>query len=112
MAEQITIDDFSKLDIRAAKVLSASPHPNADRLIVLQVDIGGGETRQIVAGIRRWYEPDSLVGKTIVVLVNLRPALLRGMESQGMLLAASSPDRSEVAVLTPDREVPPGGRVS
>ena len=71
---EITIDDFAKVDLRVATVREAKPHPNADRLLVLQVDLGDGETRQICAGIKAFYEPDALVGKQIVVVANLAPA--------------------------------------
>lgn len=111
----ITYDDFSKLELRVATVLEAAPHPNADKLIVLQVDLGT-EKRQILAGIRGYYEPAELVGKSIVIVANLAPRKMRGMESQGMLLAASvlasAEDRADVVVLTPDRLVPPGSPVS
>lgn len=105
----ITIDDFAKVDLRTARVVSAEAHPDADRLLVLQVEIGE-EKRQLVAGIRAHYEPESLVGKTIVVVANLEPAKLRGVESQGMLLAVSDGDR--VVVLTPDSDVAHGLRVT
>lgn len=105
----ITIDDFTKVDLRTAEVVSAEPHPNADRLLVLKVRLGE-EERQIVAGIRGHYSAESLVGKTIVVVANLAPAQLRGVESQGMLLAVRDGDR--VVVLTPDGAAGSGLRVS
>jgi len=101
--------EFQKLELRVATVKSAELHPNADRLLVLRVDVGG-EDRQIVAGIRASYEPAALVGKQIVVVANLDPATLRGVESQGMLLAARDGDR--VVVLTPDAAVAAGSKVS
>ncbi|QDV91852.1 Methionine--tRNA ligase [Phycisphaerae bacterium RAS2] len=107
----ITFDDFAKIDLRVAKVLEARPHPNADRLLVLKVDVGG-EQRQIVAGIRQFYEPESLVGKLIVVVKNLAPRAMRGEESQGMLLAASNEDKSQVIVISPSAEIAPGASVS
>lgn len=107
----ITIDDFAKLDLRIATVTKAEPHPNADKLLVLQVDVGG-QPRQIIAGIRACYAPEALVGKQIVVVANLAPRAMRGLESQGMLLAASSDDRTTLAVLTPERPVPSGAKVS
>jgi methionyl-tRNA synthetase len=108
----ITIDDFAKLDLRVATVLRAEPHPNADKLVVLQVDLGG-EQRQILAGVRTYY-PDlaALVGRQIVVVANLAPRAMRGLESQGMLLAASTADRTALAVLTTDRTIAPGAKVS
>lgn len=105
----ITIDDFKKVDLRTAEVLAAEPHPNADRLLVLRIRLGE-EERQLVAGIRAWYPPESLVGKTVIVVANLQPATLRGVESQGMLLAVT--DESGVRVLTPDGPVASGLRVS
>ena len=108
MSELVNIQDFSKIDLRIGKVLECQAHPNADRLYVLKVDIGG-EQRQIVAGIRLHYAPEDLLGKSVAVVCNLEPAMLRGVESQGMLLAASGPDT--VAFLTPVREVPPGSRI-
>lgn len=105
----LTIDDFGKLDLRVATILAAEPHPNADRLIVLQVDLGD-EKRQIVAGIRAHYEPTSLVGRQIVIVANLQPAVLRGIESQGMLLAASDAE-GRLAVVSPDKALAAGARV-
>ena len=104
----ITIEDFSKIELRIATVKTVEPHPNADKLLVLKVDLGG-EERQLVAGIRAHYTPEELVGKQIVVVANLQPAKLRGMESQGMLLAASDGDR--VVVLSPEKPVSPGSQV-
>ena len=89
MADPITYTDFAKLELRVAKVLEVRPHPNADRLLLLQVDVGD-QQKQIVAGIRHHYEPEQLVGKLIVIVNNLEPAMLRGEPSNGMLLAATS----------------------
>ena len=105
----VSIEEFAKLEIKVGKVVQAEPHPNADKLIVLQVDMGD-ETRQLVAGLRQWYAPEDLVGKEIAVLANLEPATLRGVESNGMLLAAQG--GGEVSVLRPDKPVPPGSKVS
>lgn len=108
LKEEITIDDFAKLDLRVAKIIKAEPHPNADRLLKLQVQVGP-EERQIVAGIAEHYKPEELIGKTIVIVANLKPAKLRGEISQGMLLAASAGD--QLALITPEKEIPSGGRV-
>jgi methionyl-tRNA synthetase len=105
----ITIDEFRKVELKVATVKSAEAHPNADRLLVLKVDLGS-EERQIVAGIRAHYTPEELVGKQVVVVANLETAKLRGVESQGMVLAASDTDR--IVVLTPEKEVAPGAKVS
>lgn len=105
----ITIDDFRKVELKIATVKAAEPHPNADRLMILQVDLGA-EQRQICAGIRNHYTPEDLVGKQIVVVANLETAKLRGMESQGMLLAAS--DQGRVIILAPEKSVQAGAKVS
>ncbi|MBL7133783.1 MAG: methionine--tRNA ligase subunit beta [Phycisphaerae bacterium] len=112
----ITYDDFVKLDLRVGRIVEAGEHPNADKLIVLKVDLGA-EHRQIIAGIKGYYEPEALVGKSIVIVVNLAPRKMRGLESQGMLLAASAPGEEEgtledVVLLIVDRDVPPGSPVS
>lgn len=99
MADPISYEDFAKLELRVAKVLEARPHPNADKLLLLQVDVGN-EQKQIVAGIKAHYPPESLVGKSIVIVNNLAPAMLRGETSNGMLLAATSGEK--VILLTPD----------
>ena len=88
LAEPIGIEDFAKISLRTGRVLSAEPHPDADRLLVMKVDIGEPEPRQIVAGIRNRFAPEDVVGRQVVVVANLKPANLRGVESQGMLLAA------------------------
>ncbi len=128
----ITYDDFAKLDLRVGTIIAAEPHPNADRLVKLQVDLGGGpgaetggetggETRQICAGIKQYYDPATLVGKQIVVIVNLEPRKIRGEVSNGMLLAASALGVVEgvegqsvvdVVTLTPGKPVPAGSKVS
>jgi methionyl-tRNA synthetase len=105
----ITIEEFRRLELKIGTVKSAEAHPNADRLLVLRVDLGS-EERQIVAGIRRSYAPEELVGRQIVIVANLEPAQLRGVESQGMLLAASDGDR--IVVLSPEKEVGAGSKVS
>lgn len=105
----ISIDDFRKVELKIATVRSAEHHPNADRLMVLQVDLGN-EQRQICAGIRDHYTPEDLIGKQVVVVANLETAKLRGMESQGMLLAAS--DEGRVIFLTPEKVVQAGAKVS
>ncbi len=105
----IPFAEFQKVELRVATVVATELHPNADRLLVLRVDLGGAE-RQIVAGIRASYDPASLVGKQVVVVANLEPAILRGVESQGMLLATRDGDR--IVVISPERAVPAGGMVS
>lgn len=106
----IQYDDFAKLELRVATVLECRPHENADKLLVLQIDLGT-EKRQICAGLRQHYQPEQLVGKQIVVVANLAPRQMRGQISQGMLLAASDPD-GRVIVVSPSAEVAPGSKVS
>ncbi|HHU52332.1 MAG TPA: methionine--tRNA ligase [Firmicutes bacterium] len=105
---EITIDEFAKIDLRVAQVLAAEKVEGADKLLRLTVKLGG-EERQIVAGIAKYYSPAELIGKEIVVVANLKPVKLRGVLSQGMLLAASQGDK--LAVLTPDRSVGDGAQV-
>lgn len=105
---QITIDEFMKVQLKTAKILSAERVPKSEKLIKLQVSLGT-EQRQIVAGIGKKYEPDALVGKTIVIVANLKPAKLMGIESQGMVLAAGDADVR--GLLTIQEEVDPGTKV-
>ena len=112
---QIAFEDFAKLDLRVATVLAAEPHPNADRLLKLRIDLGELGERQVCAGIRQFTSADELVGKQVVVVANLEPRKIRGEESNGMLLAASQTEGEEVTdvvVLTPQRAVPNGASVS
>ena len=109
----IQYDDFAKLDLRVATITEAEAHPNADRLLKLQVELGG-ETRQICAGVKAYYEPESLVGKQIIIVANLAPRKIRGEESNGMLLAASAmdgEDLADVVLLAPSKGVPAGSSV-
>jgi methionyl-tRNA synthetase len=108
----ITFDDFAKLDLRVAKVLECIPHPNADKLLVLQIELAGGERRQICAGLRAHYQPEQLVGKEIIVVANLAPRMMRGQVSNGMLLAATDPATSKVIIMGPTEPVTPGSKVS
>jgi methionyl-tRNA synthetase len=109
--DTITFDDFAKVKLRVGRVLEAADHPNADKLLVLKVDLGN-EQRQIVAGLRGYYTAEQLVGRNIILVANLAPRMMRGQESQGMLLAASNADRSRVIVLSPESDIEPGSVVS
>ena len=109
-SDMITFDDFIKIKLRVGRVLEASVHPNADKLLVLKVDLGD-EQRQIVAGLKAYYEPESLVGKNLIIVANLAPRKMRGLESQGMLLAASTDDHSQVIIVTTDADIAPGSGV-
>lgn len=108
VAPEIGFEDFSKIDLRVAAVIHAEKIPKADKLLRLEIDLGD-HTRTIVAGIAKFYRPEDLVGKRIVVLANLKPAKLMGVESRGMLLAAVEKDACSVAVL--DRDIPAGTRL-
>lgn len=96
--------------MRVGQIVEANQHPDADKLLVFKVKIGE-ETRQIVSGIKNWYEPDDLIGKKVIVVYNLKPVKLRGVESQGMLLAASKGDKLTMASLL-DSEFEDGATVS
>jgi len=106
---EITYEEFKKMDLRVGKVVAVEEHPNADKLYLLTVDIGT-EQRRLVAGIKPWYGKEDLIGKTVVVLANLGPKTIRGVESRGMILASLA--GNSLAVLTTDREIPPGSPIS
>ena len=101
----ISFDDFKKVELRVAQILSAERVEGSDKLLKLRVSLGS-EERQIIAGIGKKYELEALVGRQIVIVANLEPRMLMGLESQGMLLAADGPDGP--VLLQPDAEVPPG----
>src|ERR1051325_7667779 len=107
----IQYDDFAKLELRVATVIECKPHPNADKLLVLQIDLGT-EKRQICAGLRQHYQPEQLVGKQIVVVANLAPRQMRGEVSQGMLPPATDPGTQRVIVVSPSEQAAPGSKVS
>lgn len=106
----ITIDDFSKLEIRVGKIVSCEKVESADKLLKLRVDFGPeiGE-RQIISGIAQFYTPEDLVGKQSPFLVNLEPRVIRGLESQGMIMAAN--DSGKAVLLHPDEDIPAGSLV-
>jgi methionyl-tRNA synthetase len=104
----ITIDDFARVQLRVAEVVACEPHPDADRLLVLQLKVGE-ETRQVVSGIAKYYQPEELVGKTVILVANLKPVDLRGKESNGMILAATK--GKKLSLVTVDG-IPSGGKVS
>jgi len=107
----ISIDDFAKVELRTAKITEAEHHPDADRLLKLTLDVGG-KSRTICAGIRQWYEPEDLIGKTVVIVANLKPRKMRGIESQGMILAVQEGEDGDVVPLTGMKDVSSGLRVS
>jgi methionine--tRNA ligase beta chain len=103
-----SIKDFQQLEFRVAEILEAKDHPDADRLYVLKIKVGADE-KQIVAGIKNTYTRDSLVGRKVIVVNNLDSATIRGVESQGMLLAASV--NHQAILLVPERDVPSGAPI-
>jgi methionyl-tRNA synthetase len=105
----ITFEHFKAMDIRIAKVISAEDHPNADKLYLLNVEIGG-QTKKLVAGIKEHYTKEELIGKEVVVVNNLEPATIRGVQSEGMALATK--DGEKLALLVPEKEVKVGSPVS
>jgi len=104
----VTFEEFKKLELKVAKILEVKDHPDAQKLFVLSIDLGD-KTKQIVAGIKSSYKKEELVGKQIIVVDNLEPALLRGVESQGMLLACQ--DEAGICIISPEREVRLGSSV-
>ncbi len=104
----ITYEEFRKTELKIATIKDVKPHPNADKLYVVTVDVGG-VTKQLVAGIRLFYSEESLKEKQVVIVENLEPAVIRGVESQGMILAAS--DENGISVISPDRRVKEGSLV-
>ena len=98
----VSIEDFKKLELKVAQIKEVNEHPNADRLYVITVDLGD-RTKQVVAGIKSSYKKEDLIGKQVVVVDNLEPAVLRGVESQGMILAAS--DDEGICIVSPERKV-------
>ncbi len=110
MSDTISFKDWEKLDIRTAKILDVKPHPNADKLLILTVDIGT-ETRELVAGLKNHYTEKQLKGKSCIVFTNLEPAKLRGVESKGMILAAVNEDNSKVVLIEPAKDIELGSRI-
>ncbi|MBU1006865.1 MAG: methionine--tRNA ligase subunit beta [Candidatus Omnitrophica bacterium] len=104
----ITLEDFKKLSLKIARIKEVAGHPDADKLYVVKLDIGG-EEKQVVAGIKKAYTPESLVGRLVVVVDNLEPAVIRGVESNGMILASN--DGENMAVLSPDKDIVSGSIV-
>ncbi|WP_096636279.1 methionine--tRNA ligase [Clostridium cochlearium] len=109
--EEITIDDFDKIDLRVVKVISCEPVKGAKKLLKLKVDLGG-EERQVISGIAQYYKPEELVGKSVILVANLKPVKLRGELSQGMILAAATDDDSKLFTVTIPGELPTGSQVN
>ncbi len=105
----VSFDDFSKVELKVGTVVSAEVVEGSEKLIKIKVDLGEEDPRQILAGIKQWYSPEDLVGKQVVVVANLEPRKLMGVESQGMILAVEGKDG--LALLQPSQEVTPGTSV-
>jgi len=112
----VSFDDFKKLDLRIGKILSVENHPNADKLYVLKIDIGGGEVKQSVAGLRPYLTPEQLINRSVSIIANLEPVMLRGVESQVMIMVVTdlAPDTApkSLHLLVPEKEVPVGSKIS
>ena len=108
--DNITFDDFVKIDLRVAEIKACEDIEGADKLYKLTID--AGEERTIAAGIKQYYSKEELIGKKIVIVANLEPRKLRGVVSHGMLLAASNEDRSSIVLLTLDKDIPNGSKIS
>ena len=108
--EMISFKDFQKLDFRVATIKEVKDHPNADKLLILNIDLGPGGERQLVAGIKGVYEIEELIGKQIVIVTNLEPANIRGVESKGMLLAAEG-EMGKPILIIPEKQTVPNAKI-
>jgi methionyl-tRNA synthetase len=109
--QEVNFNDFAKLDLRIAKILEVEEIPNADKLFKLTVDVGELGKRIILAGIKQHYKKEDLVGKEIVIVANLEPRKMKGVESEGMLLAAVSSDNKKILLLKPEKTIAPGTKI-
>lgn len=105
----VSINDFAKIELKVGTVIEAEEIEESEKLIKLQVDLGEEKPRQILAGVKQWYKPEDLKGKQVIVVANLEPRMMMGLESQGMLLAASNEDKP--IFLTVPQQVPPGTKI-
>ena len=110
MTEKIAFKDWQKLDIRVGKILEVKDHPNAEKLYLLDVDLGK-EKKTLVAGLKSYYKAEELKGKQCIIFTNLEPAKIRGIKSEGMILAAVNKDKSKVIILSPEKDTELGSRV-
>lgn len=108
--EEISIQEFMKADLRVGEITGVKDHPNADKLYILLIDMGPLQSDfQIVSGLRQHYDKDELIGKQVVIVRNLKPSVIRGVESNGMLLAAVH--KGEISVVSPDKKIEAGAKV-
>ena len=108
---KIPFTDFQKVDLRVGTILEIENHPKADKLYVLKVDLGEEQPRTIVAGLRTHYTHEDLKGKQAIFVANLEPVILRGIESNGMILAASNEEKTNVFFLKPEKQIKPGSKI-
>ena len=109
--ETIKFDNWEKLDLRVGKILSVGPHPNADKLYLLEVDLGILGKRKLVAGLKNHYKEKDLKGKLCIVFTNLEPATIRGIKSEGMILAAVNDGKSKVFIIKPEKDIELGSKI-
>lgn len=109
MSEQISFDEFKRIDVRIARIASVQAHPNAEKLYIIKLDVGPEGERQTCAGLKPYYRPEELVGKLVAVILNLAPAKVRGEISETMMLAGQ--EGPVVAVLSPEKPLAPGSKV-
>ncbi len=107
--DKISIEDLKKIELRVAKIIDVQDHPNADKLYVIKISLGN-EEKTIVSGIKPWYKKEELIGKKIIVVNNLQPKVFRGVESNGMLLAAED-ENNNLSLITVDKDIKEGSRV-
>ena len=112
MKEQIEFSDWNKLELIVGQIKKVENHPNADKLYVLSVDLGEEKERTIIAGIKHFYLPEELENKKAIFISNLKPIILRGIESNGMILAAGNKEKTKVVFLSPEKDLEVGSKVS
>ena len=110
MTEKIPFQDFEKFDLRVGKILEVNDHPNADKLYVLKVDLTEQKPRQIIAGLKPYYKKEELLNKKAIFIANLEPATIRGIESNGMILAADN-EKGKVIFLMPEKDIEQGSKI-
>lgn len=111
MTEKIPFPDFQKVDLRVGTILEVENHSKADKLYVIKVDLGEETPRTIVAGLRAHYTHEDLKGKQAIFVANLEPVTLRGIESNGMILAASNEEKTNVFFIKPEKQIAPGSKI-
>ena len=110
--DKIPFSDWEKLDLRVGLIKEVEDHPNADKLLVLTVDLGEEQERTLVAGLKGYYSKEELVNKKAVFVANLEPANLRGIESNGMILAAAAKDKKQIVFIAPEKDIGVGTKIS